>query len=451
MTIALQAPQAAPGHGVTRTRRTPLHGARSLVDDLEAAGNQAQRPCLGLDHPRQRPLEDLLVATADAIEEPIGPDVHLPPQATHGAVLDLQGCIAPHDPIVHAQGRVQPAQARLAPELAVPVVREDLRLHREADGDRRRRRVGRADRDAALVVPRYGLLGDLQPQPERLDLPRRHRHRLPERLAVPVDPAGVEAAQRRSRQDRSLGRGAQLAELDRDGIQRLSHRVDAELEGEELLTLRLAVEGHRGPRLDPAQGQVYGHANGVAAILRKHQVRLRVALEELPGLGRGRDDLHGVEAVERRAGFEAHRLCLREPLPGRCRQLVRGQRTAFPPGGVGAVFRRVVVPRVVVTRPLRRGCGEVVDLVVARRGLRLEGQDAGLTLDADPHDVRQPLVRRGIDDHDVLRVGVVIAPPPGNGDLYGGGFLLHPDPGTVVPQAFFPGRFGNSVGNFAEL
>lgn len=167
--------------------------------------------------------------------------------------------------------------------------------------------------------------------------------------------------------------------------------------------------------------------------------------QELPQLRGGGDHLHRVAAAELGAGLDSQQLGAGEVAPPLFGQPVGHQTVALPPGGIGGLLRREIVtavPTPVVLGAIR----QVVDVVLARAGLRLEDQVARLALDAHRHHVAHHAPIGGVNDN-ALALWVAVTPAPGQVQPHGLGGRFHPYPGAMAAQTLLPGLRGNAVGN----
>ncbi|OQB82728.1 MAG: hypothetical protein BWX88_03759 [Planctomycetes bacterium ADurb.Bin126] len=438
--------------------------AEGLPDDLSAGprdhprrlGVPRELPGLGLDDEAHGGGEDVAAVGIAAVD--VGREAALDgggqsavgqadPAAEHagGRAVHLHGREGPEDLVVQADGRVQPSQAGLAPQLTVAGIVDRPRLDVEFQGDLRGRGVGDAHGDRAPVNASRRAGRDLHAHPQGLDLALGHVEGLLERPAEPVGPAHVEAAQGGGGDAAAAGAG-QFAEADAHVAEVLPAGPQADLEGVELAAAGLAAQRAPGSGLDPSQGQVVAHADGVAAVLAEQQEGgAGVSGEQGLDLAGRRDHLHRVEAVEVVDGLE-----LDEPGGGQVAGLaladgVGGLLAGGGPGGLGRVGGRQVANAGEIPRALGLE-GHVIDEVLARRGGGLEEDVAALARGADGHDVGEAFAGGRVDDEDGLPFGHLVATAPGQVKADDAGLGLDGDAGAGVAPAL-DGPVGDGIGD----
>jgi len=245
-----------------------------------------------------------MAARSDAVGQAAGPEGQLAAEAAHRGAVDLERRVGRGDLFVLGDGGVKPRQARLASEVVVAVVVGHLVEYRQAELDLAGRRVGRPHGGAARVEAGRGIRRDGDATPQGADRPLCHAHILGQRLASPV-----RASQRHTTEPVG-GDGfptlvTQIGEVDREMLEPLARREQADLEDVELVPLGGPLEHARRASLHPTQGQVVVHPDRVLAVLGEDQVPIiGVRGDDLCDFGLGGHDLHGVEPAELSPGVD---------------------------------------------------------------------------------------------------------------------------------------------------
>ena len=403
-------------HGLCAARRLPSDSARLRLDELRR-GVSPRHLAFGCFHQEHRgPGQDLprlgidavyrqRVPAADALGQTGVANTQFTTQTPNGSSFDPQGCEGRRDLVVEPDSRVQPFEARHAPQLANAGVFEHVLRDIQRQLHCAVVRTLNTDHEIALVSADWQGLGQLHAKPQRLHLPFGDRDIFGHGPAEPVSATHVGAAEGRGGY-LTARRGPKVAKLDGQPIDRLAGRIHAHLEYVEFSTLCLAAKLVRRPTPDPAQRQIVLHPDRARPVFREEQVGAAVVLcDECIGLCLRGNDLHWVEPVELAPRLKLHDFGLRQRLPPRT--------MALDPGSVGRAFEgRIFRP---IAPPLRVvGVGEVIDEVVARRGGRLEHDVAALAVGFHDHPVAHLLARLRIHDHHVFLLRRWIAASPGN-------------------------------------
>ena len=371
---------AAPGRvgREARARRVDVPCDLLSVRPVDAEPERRGQELDGLSgeagHLRREPAPD-------AGRQAVRPDLQRAAQAADRPPLDLDRGVGRDDVVVEGEAGVEPPEPGHAIGVGVAGVFERRARNPELDIDGRPGKAPRNDRDRAPVSAGSNILRDLEAAPQRLDLSLLDGDVLFKGRTVPVGAARVEAGRGRGRDDGGGGWRARLrlrrgeyevCEFNLEVFEAAARGPDADLKREVFARRRLAAERLLRSARDPAHGQVAGHADGEAAVLRKKQIgRSRMGLEERLGLGGRGDDFHRVESAElvRRLDLDDFRL-------GKKVGLERGRfsgRQSDPrePAGVGRRLRRVVLD-VGIVLPALGFVRHVVEEVIARHGPRLE-------------------------------------------------------------------------------
>ena len=292
--------------------------------------------------------------------------------------------------------------------------------------------VATADGDVALVVSRHGVVGNIDPEPERLHLASCHAQRPHESASRPVHAFEIERGDRRGGNGLLAAASREAAGLVPQGVDGHAMGPDADLECVEFTTLGSAGEGLERTALRPHPRNVVRHANRERAVLRKGEVfRPRITRPERVEFGRTRDVLHGREPRKLVYRIEAQQRCRRKAAILLEAGHILHQSVTLQPRPVGGDFRRPVGDLRIVGLEGSR-IRQVVDVVVAGHGGRLEHHIAVLTGNLHAGHVAHPELRARVHHHEPDLVGGLVAAAPVDARIHRVAPRVHAHHGAVI-------------------